>query len=207
MADRLTSGKVWACGGTFLAVWMATSFVAAQPPEPPAEATVEVVPGGHPLVAPPKPLSEVRLHVMVDDQSALQDLAAIPTPSRAVFPSSPFVANAHGWHADCPYGRYYILCHDPLYTEDIPLERYGCALPCGAQEVCSVVKYFGTIPLMPIKYVGHCWNRNGWCRDYMGQLRPGCGECGCCKPWWCDTGCCPQQSCDGGACQIGCATH
>lgn len=206
MADQ--SWKVLSCGGLAFAVWMATSFVQAQ--EPPTTATVEVVPGGdHPLIAPPKALSELQLHIAIDDPGAITDLTKLKQPSVTVFPTTPYVANAGGYHADCPYGRYYILCHDPLYTEDIPLERYGCALPCGYQAAWSAGKFFASIPVLPLKWAGNCWNKNGWCRDYMGQLRPGCHECGCGKkPWYCDDNCCPQGGCTtSGACQIGCATN
>jgi hypothetical protein len=171
-------------GSSFLAaVWLAVSVASAQ--EPAVTATIEPA-NEHPLLAAPKPLTALRI------QTKPRVAGEMPKQiSQDLFESIPHTTGSGCWPSDCPYGRYYFLCHDPLYAEDVALERYGCSLPCYAQPAVSAAKYLATVPLFPAKWVIHQIYPCGYCRDCYGQLRPGYLECGC-KPWWCETGACNQ---------------
>lgn len=63
------------------------------------------------------------------------------------------------------------FCHQPLYFEEVNLERYGytCACPC-LQPVCSAAHFFATVPLLPYKMVTQppCD-----CQYTLGYYRPG----------------------------------
>jgi len=93
------------------------------------------------------------------------------------------------WDATC-------FCHQPLYFEEINLERYGyqcgdkwCCTTCGQEFCClqpaaSAAHFFGTIPALPYCLIAEppCE-----CVYTLGHYRPGS-----CNPWrwhWppCDT--------------------
>ncbi len=86
----------------------------------------------------------------------------------------------YGFGNGCgPYCHYYFLCHDPLYFEEIALERYGDVCNSHLQPFISAGHFFGTLPLVPFKYVinnvgaarGECFSL-----DYMNNWRPGLAE-------------------------------
>lgn len=51
------------------------------------------------------------------------------------------------------------LDHQPLYFDDVPLERYGQSLcPC-LQPFCSAARFYGSLPVLPYKVgLDHPWD-------------------------------------------------
>jgi len=43
------------------------------------------------------------------------------------------------------------LAHQPLYFDDVPLERYGQSVAPLFQPICSGARFFGTLPVLPYK--------------------------------------------------------
>ncbi len=104
--------------------------------------------------------------------------------------------NTFTWVASC-------LCHNPLYFEEINLERYGygcgCFSPCCSnclQSAVSACHFFGTIPALPWEMAVDC---PGECDYSLGYYRPGS-----CPPW--RYNCCTQPSCLGALSEGGVAT-
>jgi hypothetical protein len=104
--------------------------------------------------------------------------------------------NTFTWVASC-------LCHNPLYFEEINLERYGygcgCYGPCCStclQSGVSACHFFGTIPALPWKMAVDCPCE---CEYALGYYRPGS-----CPPW--RYNCCTQPSCLGALAEGGAAT-
>lgn len=63
------------------------------------------------------------------------------------------------------------FCHQPLYFEEVNLERYGYTCKCQClQPVCSAAHFFGTVPLLPYMMVTQppCS-----CQYTLGYYRPG----------------------------------
>ena len=78
--------------------------------------------------------------------------------------------NSFNWVASC-------LCHNPLYFEEINLERYGygCGVdgPCctnGVQSLCSAAHFFGTVVALPYEMGVDCPCE---CDYTLGHYRPG----------------------------------
>lgn len=64
------------------------------------------------------------------------------------------------------------LCHRPLYTEDVVLERYGQkSIVPGLQPVISGVRFYGSLALLPYKFGVEGWPRE--CVYTLGYYRPG----------------------------------
>jgi hypothetical protein len=104
--------------------------------------------------------------------------------------------NTFTWVASC-------LCHNPLYFEEINLERYGygcgCYGPCCStclQSAVSAGHFFGTIPALPWKMAVDCPCE---CDYSLGYYRPGS-----CPPW--RYNCCTQPGCLGALAEGGVAT-
>jgi len=100
------------------------------------------------------------------------------------------------WVASC-------LCHNPLYFEEINLERYGygcgCYGPCCSnclQSAVSACHFFGTIPALPWEMAVDCPCE---CDYSLGYYRPGS-----CPPW--RYNCCTQPRCLGALSEGGVAT-
>jgi hypothetical protein len=84
-----------------------------------------------------------------------------------------------GWTPSCLYGQYLFLCHDPLYFEDIGLERYGEETCHLAQPFVSGAKFFAAVPMVPYKWavnVDAADHGEHFACDHHGQLRPGAAE-------------------------------
>lgn len=102
---------------------------------------------------------------------------AVPNPQmdQPVFRSSLLP-----WCSEPPYGKYLFIPHEPLLFEDIPAERYGEVHYCGIQPVMSLVKFMGTIPMLPYKIkADHCAATHEgvlYAADHHGNLRPGIYE-------------------------------
>jgi hypothetical protein len=88
------------------------------------------------------------------------------------------------WQASC-------FCHNPLYFEEINLERYGYGCPygcpCCIQPFVSAAHFFATVPALPYEMAADCpWQ----CNYTLGHYRPGS-----CPPW--RYHCCAPVSCLG----------
>lgn len=83
---------------------------------------------------------------------------------------------AYQWNATC-------FCHQPLYFEEINLERYGyqcgdrccCCSECCLQPAASAAHFFGTVLVLPYCMAVDC---PGDCVYTLGHYRPGD-----CNPW------------------------
>ena len=67
------------------------------------------------------------------------------------------------------------LCHNPLYFEDVQLERYGHEIGPVVQPFASTAHFFGNIAVLPYKMGIHPMNE---CQYALGYYRPGN-----CAPW------------------------
>lgn len=62
------------------------------------------------------------------------------------------------------------LAHQPLYFDDVPLERYGQTVSPALQPVISGARFFGTLPILPYKTgLNGPWERV----STLGYYRPG----------------------------------
>lgn len=76
------------------------------------------------------------------------------------------------WQPICYLWDAPALRHQPLYFEEVNLERYGYRWPLvgAAQPVCSALHFYGTLPLLPYKMWSEPYNE----RIYtLGHYRPG----------------------------------
>jgi len=71
--------------------------------------------------------------------------------------------NSFNWVASC-------LCHNPLYFEEINLERYGYGCCECVQPVVSAAHFFATVPALPYMMAVDC---PGSCDYTLGHYRPG----------------------------------
>jgi hypothetical protein len=73
------------------------------------------------------------------------------------------------------------LCHEPLYFEELMLERYGHSMCCPLQPVISSAHFFATLPVLPYKMgldPAHCafydlgFERPGSCAPNLAPRVP-----------------------------------
>jgi hypothetical protein len=159
---------------------------AQQPPQP-----AGVSPTGSPAAAlpdpcsfaPHKPLSQLGINIAAPEGKLPSDLAGScweqinaqsdPCCDRRCWPIL-----LYEWDATS-------LCYNPLYFEEINLERYGygcgCCCCCGlgncVQPFVSGAHFFGTLPILPYCMAHEC---PGDCVYTLGHYRPGS-----CPPWQC----------------------
>ena len=122
---------------------------------------------------PNKPLNELGINISQPVGKLPTDLAtacweqinqnAGGCPGRQCWPMF-----CYQWDATC-------FCHQPLYFEEINLERYGYQCDCCLQPAASAFHFFGTIPVLPYCMVAEC---PGDCVYTLGHYRPGD-----CNPW------------------------
>lgn len=67
------------------------------------------------------------------------------------------------------------LCHNPLYFEDVNLERYGHTHGPVLEPIVQTAHFFGNIAVLPYKMGVHCPTE---CQYALGYYRPGN-----CAPW------------------------
>lgn len=152
---------------------LSESRTAIQPLVPVSKMTIRLAAGNRRWLhddkqASTKSLEEIRQELNADGESSV-DLPKEPCHKPIYGP-----VNACG-----PYCRYFFVCHDPLYFEEIPLERYGDVCNSHLQPFISAGHFFGTLPLVPFKCVAnHVGAARGECfsLDYMGNWRPGIAE-------------------------------
>ncbi len=127
--------------GSLALCWVIGGWVSAAPPdpEPVAQASGDMF----------KPMSEIRAQIRMDRPELPQDRArelfedAMPVDEvslgRDEWPDFQF-----GWAS----GVFY---HQPLYFEDVGLERYGYSRCAVLQPVASSAHFFGNVALLPFK--------------------------------------------------------
>ncbi len=103
-----------------------------------------------------KPLSEISLDITAP-RLTNDELSAIPPPrdyatealpvlaQEQPFTRGDLVAAGFEWH---PSPEGLTFCHQPLYFEDVNLERYGRSWGV-LQPAVSVAKFYGRIPALP----------------------------------------------------------
>ena len=137
----------------------------------------------------PKPLDQLTINISEPAGVTPRDYAADRPIER--WPCDPTLATrcwpmlTYQWAATC-------LCYQPLYFEEINLERYGYGC-CGClQSAASAAHFFGTVPILPYCMAVNC---PGECNYVLGQYRPGS-----CAPWRTT---CPGPNCRGGLAEAG----
>jgi hypothetical protein len=148
----------------------------------------------------PKPLSELSTNTVLPGGVLPRNYWDERGPQPVAFcdaggASRGWPANTFNWVASC-------LAHNPLYFEEINLERYGygcgCYGPCctnGIQSACSAAHFFGTVPALPYMMAVDCPRD---CDYTLGYYRPGS-----CPPW--QRNCCTRCSALGGLSASGAA--
>ncbi len=127
----------------------------------------------------PKPLSELSTNIVLPGGVLPRDYSSERAPQVAFFDpggaTRGWPVNSFHWVASC-------FCTNPLYFEEINLERYGygCSLlgPCSSnslQSAVSAAHFFATVPILPYKMAVDC---PGECDYTLGHYRPGS-----CPPW------------------------
>ena len=134
---------------------------------------VESGPDGDPQVATDeesadqlKPLAQVNTNIVVQGKvptdAATIAFSKLGTQRHISGTSRPWVESTYTW--DAPK-----LCHQPLYFEDINLERHGHSRRV-VQPLFSAARFYGTVPLLP--YLATV-NRPNDCIYALGHYRPG----------------------------------
>jgi len=170
------------------------------PPSPPSALTQADGPDEPGARWSPKPLSELTTSTVLPGGVLPRDYWNERTPQPVAFfdpggASRGWPVNSFNWVASC-------LAHNPLYFEEINLERYGygCSAggPCctnGVQSLCSAAHFFGTVPALPYLMAVDCPRD---CDYTLGYYRPGS-----CPPW--QRNCCTRCSALGGLSASGAA--
>lgn len=136
----------------------------------------------------PKPLHELSTNTLLPGGVLPRDYWSERTPQHLAFfdpcgESRGWPVNNFNWVASC-------LCHNPLYFEEVNLERYGygcgchgwCCTTC-VQSLSSAAHFFGNVAILPYKMGVDCPCE---CDYTLGHYRPGS-----CPPrrWHCCTRC------------------
>jgi hypothetical protein len=80
-----------------------------------------------------------------------------------------------GWPGICYYYAATGLYYNPLYFEEVNLERFGYGCPCCLQPAASAAHFFACVPALPCLMCTNCpWE----CNYALGHYRPGS-----CVPW------------------------
>lgn len=136
----------------------------------------------------PKPLDELTINISQPSGVTPRDYAADQPQGHWV--CDPTVTRCwstlgYQWAATC-------LCYQPLYFEEINLERYGYGCCRWLQPAASAAHFFGTVPILPYCMAVNC---PGECNYVLGKYRPGS-----CAPWRTQ---CPGPNCVGGLAEAG----
>jgi hypothetical protein len=136
----------------------------------------------------PKPLGELTTNTVLPGGVLPRDYWAERTPQHLAYfdpcgATRGWNVNNFNWVASC-------LCHNPLYFEEVNLERYGygcgCYGPCCTtciQSASSMAHFFGNVVALPYKMGVDCPME---CDYTLGHYRPGS-----CPPrrWHCCSRC------------------
>jgi hypothetical protein len=170
------------------------------PPTPPSALTEADGPDEPGAQWAPKPLADLTTNTTLPGGVLPRDYWSERSPQTIAFfdpngTTRGWPVNTYNWVASC-------LAHNPLYFEEINLERYGygCSAggPCctnGVQSLCSAAHFFGTVPALPYMMAVDC---PGECDYTLGYYRPGS-----CPPW--QRNCCTRCSALGGLSASGAA--
>ncbi len=115
-----------------------------------------------------KPIGVVNLNMAQPPGETPLDLAA-PRFARAGVTLAP-ASESRNWMEYSYYWKASGFCHQPLYFEEVNLERYGYRVGGCLQPLVSAAHFFGTIPLLPYKMVVHPPSE---CVYTLGYYRPG----------------------------------
>lgn len=124
----------------------------------------------------PTPLTDLSTNIRLPGGMLPRDYAAERPPAELPVGEmdSPYGAT-RGWPLSMYHWKASCLCHQPLYFEEINLERYGYGC-CGClQYGVSAAHFFGTVPALPYLMAADC---PGECDYTLGHYRPGS-----CPPW------------------------
>ncbi|HPM83089.1 MAG TPA: hypothetical protein PLF81_20435 [Candidatus Anammoximicrobium sp.] len=179
------------CGGLRIASWLVLVTVTVWCSELAAETVM--------LASPPHPADDGLRSIeqlSVNIQPASGDLPA--DPAAAKFTAAGQVHHAAGTNRPWPLYSYWweapAVCHQPLYFEQVNLERHGYS--CGiAQPIVSAAHFFGTIPALPYLMAAEPCRE---CVYTLGHDRPGS-----CAPFYLY---CPPLSLRGAAAEAGVVT-
>jgi hypothetical protein len=150
----------------------------------------------------PKPLGELSTNTVLPGGVLPRDYWSERSPQHQAFydpcgATRGWPVNNFNWVASC-------LCHNPLYFEEVNLERYGygcgCYGPCCTtcvQSLSSAAHFFGNVVALPYKMGVDCPME---CDYTLGHYRPGS-----CPPWrWhCCSRCGPLGAASAGGVAIG----
>ncbi len=151
------------------------------PANAPGVSTSPAAPAKDPCAATvAKPLNALGINIAQPAGQLPTDLAG---PCWEQINQSSGGAAARCWPMFCYQWDATCFCHQPLYFEEINLERYGyqcgdkCCLgyECCLQPAASAAHFFGTIPVLPYCMTVEC---PGDCIYTLGHYRPGS-----CPPW------------------------
>lgn len=78
--------------------------------------------------------------------------------------------SAAAWQGDIYCWTAPNFFHNPLYFEQVNLERYGQGTYTCLQPAASAAQFFGTIPILPYKIGGQDWSERVYT---LGHRRPG----------------------------------
>ncbi len=173
----------------FQAAAPAASESLPTPPSAPEQAAAPDEPGAD---WSPKPLAELSTNIVLPAGVLPRNYWTERSPQHAAFfdpcgTTRGWPVNTFNWVPSC-------FCHNPLYFEEINLERYGygcgCFGPCCSscvQSAASAAHFFATVPALPYKMAVDC---PGECDYTLGHYRPGS-----CPPW--QYHCCSRANCLG----------
>lgn len=150
----------------------------------------------------PKPLGELTTNTMLPGGVLPRDYSAERTPQHLAYydpcgATRGWPVNNFNWVASC-------LCHNPLYFEEVNLERYGygpgCYGPCctnAVQSLSSAAHFFGNVVALPYKMGVDCPME---CDYTLGHYRPGS-----CPPrrWHCCSRCSALGAASAGGVAVG----
>ena len=154
----------------------------------------------------PRPLADLSTNILLPNGLLPRDYWAErppqPLPCSDAFATRCWATSSFNWQASC-------LAHNPLYFEQVNLERYGygcsgCGRCCGCNDCCSTclqsaaaaAHFFGTMPALPYLMAVDC---PAECDYTLGHYRPGS-----CPPW--RYTCCSSWSAVGGLSEAGVLT-
>jgi hypothetical protein len=151
------------------------AVVQEEQPLDPEEAVQKLSPAER--VPTPSSRMTIRLNPKLPDQIKTYEALQV---AQCRLPGYLKSADIYPWSNPSNYGQYIFICHDPLFFEDIPAERYGeVHSPC-LQPVVSFTKFVGAIPLLPYKipmnYFAASHDGAYVAYDHHYNLRPGVTE-------------------------------
>lgn len=135
------------------------------PPSAKAPAAAPAAPGAD---WSPKPLADLTTNTLPASGVLPRDYWSERTPQHVTFfdpcgTTRGWPVNTFNWVASC-------LCHNPLYFEEINLERYGYGCCECVQPAVSAAHFFATVPALPYMMAVDC---PGECDYTLGHYRPG----------------------------------